>query len=276
MNFHDDKWIMNKLEYHWKEALKRLPPDRIVGLFLQGSQNYGVDYEGSDVDTKLVIVPTFEDIVFMKKPISTTIVLENNEHIDIKDIRLMLGEFRKQNLNFLEILFTKYKIVNPMYEEYWDKLVSSNEKIARYNPVVGVQSMAGIARTKYLNLKTVRPSSEEVIAKFGYSPKELHHLMRINEYLVRYINNEPYKDCMASLQSNLLVKVKQGFFTLPQAEAVADQTMEAIDTTVKAYLAYTHTIDKEVESLLNEVQLEIMRKAMVRQILYEANLFNHG
>ena len=27
----------------------------IVGIFLQGSQNYGLDYEGSDIDTKLII-----------------------------------------------------------------------------------------------------------------------------------------------------------------------------------------------------------------------------
>lgn len=30
-----------------------------VGLFLQGSQNYNLDYEGSDIDTKAIMLPSF-------------------------------------------------------------------------------------------------------------------------------------------------------------------------------------------------------------------------
>ena len=41
--------------------------------------------------------------------------MENNEHIDVKDIRLMFDNFKKQNINFLEILFTKFGIVNEKY-----------------------------------------------------------------------------------------------------------------------------------------------------------------
>lgn len=32
-----------------------------VGLFLQGSQNYDLDYEGSDIDTKVIVLPSFTD-----------------------------------------------------------------------------------------------------------------------------------------------------------------------------------------------------------------------
>ena len=52
-----------------------------------GSQNYGLDiYDNdymSDVDTKAIILPSFEDIVLNREPKSTTIVLDNNEHIDV-------------------------------------------------------------------------------------------------------------------------------------------------------------------------------------------------
>ena len=56
-----------------------------VGLFLQGSQNYNLDYEGSDIDTKVIVLPSFEDFVLMRKPISYTHIMENNEHVDFKD-----------------------------------------------------------------------------------------------------------------------------------------------------------------------------------------------
>ena len=64
MNYHSDKWIMDKIQEHYQEALKLYPADRIIGIFCQGSQNYGLDYEGSDIDTKCFLVPTLEDIIF--------------------------------------------------------------------------------------------------------------------------------------------------------------------------------------------------------------------
>lgn len=88
-----------------------------VGLFLQGSQNYNLDYEGSDIDTKAIMLPSFSDFVLNAKPLSTTHIMENNEHVDFKDIRLMFDCIKKQNVNFVEILFTPYSIINPEYAD---------------------------------------------------------------------------------------------------------------------------------------------------------------
>ena len=38
------------------------PEKQIFGIFLYGSQNYGLDTENSDVDTKAIIIPTIEDL----------------------------------------------------------------------------------------------------------------------------------------------------------------------------------------------------------------------
>ena len=122
--------VKQSLYAHYKESLEYFDKRNIVGLFLQGSQNYGLAYENSDVDTKLIVLPNFNEIAFNKKPVSTTHIRENEEHIDFKDIRLYMQTFRKQNLNFLEILFTPYKIVNPDYAPYWDVLINHREDIA--------------------------------------------------------------------------------------------------------------------------------------------------
>ena len=115
--------VKKRLMEHLSEARQYFSEEQIVGIFLQGSQNYGLDLPGSDVDTKLIVVPSFKDICLNRKPVSTTHVLSNDEHIDWKDIRLYMETFRKQNLNFLEILFTDYYWINPMYEEQWMRLV---------------------------------------------------------------------------------------------------------------------------------------------------------
>lgn len=46
-NFHSDEWIMNGVKEHYEEALTMFPENRIVGVFYQGSANYGLDYEKS-------------------------------------------------------------------------------------------------------------------------------------------------------------------------------------------------------------------------------------
>ena len=99
-----------RLFEHYDEALEHFNKEQIVGIFLQGSQNYGLDLPTSDVDTKLIVVPNFKDIALNNKPVSITHIRANEEHIGFKDVRLYMETFRKQNLNFLEILFTPYYI----------------------------------------------------------------------------------------------------------------------------------------------------------------------
>lgn len=261
--------IMRRLKEHYDEALEHFPADRIVGIFLQGSQNYGLDVPGSDVDTKLIVTPTFEEIAFNKKPHSTTYIRANEEHIDFKDIRLYIQTFRKQNLNFLEILFTPYKIVNPMYEEEWNKLVARAEDIAHYNRYLAVKAMKGVAMEKYHALEHPYPAKLKVLEKFGYDPKQLHHLLRIEEYLERYIAGEKYADCLHPHCADYLVEVKLGKYTKEAAEEVADLTMEHIDEMCEKITKDSEwdKVDASVEELFDEVQLNIMRIAMAGEFV---------
>lgn len=262
-NFHSDEWIMAKVQEHYDEALKYFPEDRIVGIFAQGSPNYGLDYEGSDIDTKLIVLPTFEEICFNRKPHSTTHVCANDEHIDFKDLRLMLQTFRKQNLNFVEILFTPYKIVNPKYATHWDTLVKNNELIAHYNPYGAVKTMKGIAMEKFHAMEHEYPSKVEVLAKWGYDPKQLHHLFRVEEYLERYIDGEPYEQCLHSRQADWLVDVKRGLYELEKAREMAKTSIDHV-LAMEQEFCTTHepTADPQVEFLLDEAQRNIMWTAM--------------
>ena len=112
---------------------------------LQGSWNYMLDYEKSDVDTKALILPNFKQIVLNKKVISTTHIMENNEQLDLKDIRVMFENFWKQNINFLEILFTNYVTVNPSYLKEYFELTRMAEDIAHYDEAKALNCMCGMA-----------------------------------------------------------------------------------------------------------------------------------
>lgn len=273
-NFHSDEWIMARLAEHYEEAKEHFDESRIVGIFIQGSQNYGLDYEGSDIDTKLIVVPTFEEIAFNKKPHSTTHVRANNEHIDFKDIRLYIETFRKQNLNFLEILFTPYKIVNPQYAEFWQKLVDAREAIAHYDAHRMFKSMRGIALEKYHALEHRYPSKIEIIDKYGYDSKQLHHLMRIEDFLERYTKGETYEKCLTPKEGfdDVLRKIKEdnGYYTLDAARAKAELSLEHIDKMYEIALqTHPEGYNPEVEKLLKEVQYDIMRFAVALELVEE-------
>ena len=259
--------VKQAMREHFEEAKQYFDKDQIVGLFLQGSQNYGLEIPGSDVDTKLIVVPSFMDIALNRKPVSTTHVRENNEHIDWKDIRLYMETFRKQNLNFLEILFTDYFIMNPDYASQWMRLVERREEIARMNVWRAVKSMKGVAMEKYFAMEHEYPSKVDILAKFGYDPKQLHHLLRVEEYLERYINGEPYKDCLKPTDPGYLIDIKIGVMGLEEAREVSKRAIEHVTEMADKFCA--EHIDKEdaqMRTLLESVQYEIMKIAVKKEL----------
>lgn len=268
MNYHSNEWIMEKVREHYDEALEHFPEDRIVGIFYQGSGNYGLDVENSDVDTKLIVTPTFEDIAMNKKPISTTHIRENDEHIDFKDIRLYIQTFRKQNLNFLEILYTPYKIMNTLYTEQWNRLIEAREAITHYNPFRSIKSMKGIAMEKYHAMEHRYPSKAEIIDKYGFDCKQLHHLFRVEEYIERYVSGESYKDCLISKQSEYLKAVKRhGYYTLDEARELGKKSIDHINEMHDEFVnQVSDEADPEIDALLDDVQLEIMKIAIKQDI----------
>ena len=265
MNFHSDKWIMNKMKEHYEEVITLIPEKHIVLLALQGSQNYGLDYEGSDVDTKCIITPTFREIALNKKPLSTTHIRENDEHIDLKDIRLYIQTFRKQNLNFLEILYTPYfYLPNENFVPIWGDLVERREEITHYDRVRSVKSMVGIASEKYFAMEHHYPARMKWIHKFGYDPKQLCHLLRVSEYLKRYIAGEPYGDCLISKQPEYLKQVKLGLHTLQEARKLAEETYKNIHSICDNFIEKhkNDSINQEIDELLDDVAYQIMKTSI--------------
>lgn len=263
------KTIMERVVEHYNEALQHFPEDRIVGIFLQGSQNYNLQVPGSDVDTKLIVVPTFEDIALARKPVSTTHIRENEEHIDFKDVRLYMETFRKQNLNFLEILFSPYTIINPLYAEEWNRLVEARELIARMNLHRAVKSMKGIAMEKYHAMEHPYPSKLATLEKYGYDPKQLHHLVRVDNFQDRFIAGDPYEECLLPTGEfhKHLMDIKQGQFDLAEARIMAKDTIDHAVQTADQFCAVNPDHEEGwCRALLEDVSYNIMKIATMKEL----------
>lgn len=105
--------IMNALRQHHADVARIYNP---VMTVLVGSQNYGLDTEQSDFDTCTFILPPVRDIARLYNPVS----LQQEDslgHIVIKDIRLGLKLLKQTSPNSVEWFASKYRIVEPQYED---------------------------------------------------------------------------------------------------------------------------------------------------------------
>ena len=267
MNYHSDEWIMYEVKEHYNEALKYFPKDKIIGIFYQGSGNYGLDYEDSDVDTKLVIAPSIKNLAMGTQAANETHIRANDEHIDFKDIRLYLQLFKKQNLNFLEILYTSYYIINEDYKDEWMRLVKAREEISRYSLPAAIRSMRGIAKEKYFALEHPYPSRMEWINKWHYDPKQLHHLLRLEEYIARFIFGETSEACLCSGQPTNLIEVKRGCYFLEDARCLAKMSIDHIDEMCNKYLVSCSTeTNQDIDNLIDDVQYNIIKIAIAKEL----------
>ena len=263
-----------RLYEHWEDALKLYPKERVVALVLQGSQNYGLDDAESDVDTKLLLVPTLDEIIFNKKPVSTTHVRENDEHIDAKDIRLYWQCFRKGNPNFVEVLFTDYYIVNPMYADLWEEMRNDRERVARVNPLVAAKAMMGMVQEKFHAMEHRYPSRAEIVDKFGYDPKQLQHLIRMSWFLETYVYDECcYKDILTLDYTERsfrpwLLDVKRGReYDLVQAREVAAIWLaRAEEALTFAKQSFNGVEDEAISAAMDEILGEMIKKAIKKEL----------
>ena len=257
--------IMNGVKDHWADAQKNgQKPQFTLGIFLQGSQNYCLDYEDSDIDTKLIVLPTFKNIIHNDSPISTTFVRENDEHTDYKDVRLYVKNFMKQNINFLEILFTNFCIVNKRFEEDWLGLRLNRENIAHYNRFRALKAMKGMTLEKYAALEHPYPAKVEVLDKYGFDPKQLHHILRLNDFISRYTQEESFADCLIPTNPEFLIEVKKGnVYDLDRAREIAK---EVVADTVQIADKFCELLpdrgDLEVDELFDEFLCNIMKKSL--------------
>ena len=182
---------MNKLIY---ESLKRaydFIADKGYTVFvitLYGSQNYGLDTPDSDLDYKAIVIPSIDDVVLNRNPASTSYEFEGGL-IDVKDIRLMFDNYKKQNLNFIETLFTPYYWVNEDYKNYWAEIKRMADDIAKADPERALKAMYGMALQKQNALCHPYPSKLPLIEKYGYDGKQISHIYRIWYICQRYIDS---------------------------------------------------------------------------------------
>lgn len=182
--------INSALLYHYKEVSEQVKnPDLILGIFVYGSQNYGLSTAKSDTDTKTLILPTRKDIVFGYPCVSKEHILSNGEHTNLCDVRKFVRYLQKMSPNFHEILWTEYFILNPKYEDLFNQFRQQRESFARYDENKFFAVIINIAKKRVKKILKEEKTPERLL-------KELINLLRYNSVLIKYLHGCSFKNCL--------------------------------------------------------------------------------
>ena len=244
--------IQEKVKEHYDFVCKYYNENQILGVFLYGSQNYNLHTENSDIDTKAIYIPTFAELAF-EKPVSKELHLPNGEHCEVKDIREIVKNFKKQNINFIELLFTDYFVLNDKYAKLWNEnFIMLKEDIARYNPQQAIHSVSHQA------LHTLRQA-----VNGDDTAKKIANTMRLLYFLERYIRGEPYIQCLVPSGDahELMLRTKNNVYS----GNVYFFAYQILKTSLEGYAHgnYEFLMEEDrkayLDAVMNEVTLEMIK-----------------
>lgn len=276
-----DEYINNKVKKHYDYLISL--GLNVIGVFAQGSMNYGlfIDEEEykSDVDTKAIVLPTLDDLISGNKMKSTKYDLDG-EQIDVKDIRVMVDMWKKSNPAYLEILFTKYKVINPLYEKFINDIIKMGDDIVKMNFPQLAKCMSGMSKEKVIAMEHPYPSQLKDLEKFGYCPKQIHHIIRLNQLIKDvYQNNISFGDALLLNRlpefSSYLINVKKGKLSLEQARLLAkekdEETKKIKDEILETYNSFEFQSETyhKLKNIINSlVKYNIIQ--MIKENKYES------
>ena len=269
MNYHSDEWIQEKVNSHYDYVAGLFQEKRVIVAFYRGSADYRLDAEDSDVDTIVLIAPSIEDVIECAKPISQTFITGEGEHIDIKDFRLFINELRKMNPGLLEILFTKFFKVNKDFDKYFMVLRGNNEIIARYNRDRLVNNIYNMGRQAYQRLEARTPRTKDIIDEYGYNPKNLYHLIRMEKMLKRYVNGKSFRYCLDCGRDADHLAAKRGEFSKEEAIGIADDAYYLLEDHYRVWNSEPITsgvINLNAAKVLREVNEDLIKDYMKKEL----------
>ena len=148
--------------------------------------NYCTNLPDSDVYTKCILIPDLYHLDI--KPYEVKHLDVDGEVCECMTIQHMVDNWKKQNINFLEILYTGYYIVNPKFiPEWFDFIAEWREALAHYDVKKAILSMGNQA------LHTYKQNPTDF--------KKQMNTIRIYRSLVRLINNHNYWYCIHSQEN---------------------------------------------------------------------------
>ena len=257
--------LQNKINFLIEE--EGFNEERILGIFLYGSQNYNLDTAYSDIDALVIVLPSFSDFCLGEQTVSMEILMSDNTHVLVKDITSFRNEILKQNLCRIEILFTEYFILNPRYAAlFYQYFQKERNNIAYINKERGIKAVYHQAKHELKEYYRIK------------APKKLRNISRLAYYLSFYVNDENL-DKAIKLENNeyrdLLMRLTRGELSEEECFSITDKLEKYLDTFEGGYAPSERS--KAGVAALNNGVIEILKLSFTELSSYcsKEDFFQH-
>ena len=269
--------VRKRLKKHLDEALQNPKIHDWFMIAVNGSYNYNMDTPQSDIDSKLLVIPSLEQLVNGKSLNYLHCMSDNGEHVEVKDIRHYFATMLKQNINFVETLYAQVWIVNPVYMRLFHYLFEMRDVISGCNPIATIHCIQGTAYQKYKQMLQSSPARAADIENYGFDRKSLHHLVRCVFFGEYYMEGTSYQEC---LQNNDVPNIRRMIMNLKTTTVlnreyainIAEDMLNGFDTKVDSYLTTIKPFQKDfsalsadVKNFLDTLAFEIIKQSIAKE-----------
>lgn len=104
----------------------------IFGIFLYGSQNYGLAHENSDIDVKIIYFEDKSTPSLFIEPEGLYYCREScNGRVFLMTMKEFFTELKENSSVVFEILNTDYYIISPKYRQLWHEISKRKDQLCR-------------------------------------------------------------------------------------------------------------------------------------------------
>lgn len=211
----------------------------VYAIMLKGSQNYNLDDAESDIDANAILLPKVSQL---KDGLTKKFEFDTGE-VTCHDLFSFYSIVKKGNPQWVEVCHTPY-VIGSSLDLFKDFKV---------NP----SALKGMAYEKVKAFDKLYPSRKHMIDKYGYDPKQLHHIIRLYHIIKFDKKVHMYKP----LSRDIMLKIKRGSINKDQAEIYRDRYMNKIlhlaeDLKLKREQEFVQDITEELEYIYNDFLVE--------------------
>lgn len=159
-------------------------------------------------------------------------------------------------------LFTEYFIVNPKYQEDFEKLQALREDLAVADKKNFLMSTMGLSHRDLKTIQHRNGGQDADLEKYGYVRKRLSNIMRFNATAKKYLEGRPFAECLKALDQDEIHRVRRTHaYKEKEALELANELHAETRKLAEEYVSPER--ENNSKELLDDLLVEILSKKFV-------------
>lgn len=201
MELVNERFVSKRGEKIYLECVQRFGEERVLGVFSIGLYNYNSAETMDEVKYMAIYIPTFEDLCTQLND------MEIKEDYILRDVRAIYFYCQKVNGSELELLYSLYQKINPIYKDtFKEYFLKHKEEMGR--------------KAHFFQTDAVITKAKSYIEK-----GDLFGAARLRIATEHFLNGGSMEECFRPTQSyvkSYLESIKHGILKIEPQEVISE------------------------------------------------------